>query len=1057
MTHKSCGCATETCGCCEGVRVLTPASEFNRPGLPAIRYRAGTHGAFLETMKARLSSMTVDAPGADGQTIETFRPLDGLTIRSSDDASIALLDGWAAVGDVLTFYQERIANEGYLRTATERRSILELARLVGYEPRPGVAATVYLAYTLEDKQVDPVEIPEGSRAQSIPGPGELPQSFETSEKIIARNVWNNLQVRLSRPQNISYSTAPFVKKLFVSGTTTDLKTGDPLLFVFDTQGTQFAIRTVEKIEADFTANRTAIFLHPSVDIPEAYPLLTKFIAQATPLVPASDMVLERANQIVAAIYQSLIVPPAQTWADDMENYADGEVDPAIETLFQTFTDDLGNVTGGTQSGGPVTDPKQFVPKLLEPPKLQRANSLQLNRSLRESFRRGADTTPQLLVNFAPELKTTYYKALATANVETSDPALKAVYALRTSAPLFGSSVSKMAEFDANNRLTTPDLWKEWSIANDESPDTMYLDQVHDAVLSSSYIVIQRQITSAGMERVLRKVTSAQSTPRTAYGVSGKTTKLALSESWWSPFGEQNSLVAATPDISYGVRTTLVYGQSESLTLIDEPVTNDVDGFSIELGDLYNELTSGRWVIFEGERADIPGVSGVRTAELLMITGLVHGFDSSIPGEKTHTTLQLNTGTAYKYKRDTLTIYGNVVKATHGETRQEILGSGDGSRALQSFALKQPPLTFVPAPTAKGVDSTLHVYVNNVEWHETDTLAMLGPKDRNFITKTDDDAKTTVIFGNGKQGMRLPTGVENVNAIYRQGIGKGGNVLAEQVSLLQSRPLGVKSVINPLRASGGADKEDRDQARENAPLAVMSLDRLVSLQDYTDFTRTFAGIGKADARRLTDGLRELIHITIAGADDIPIDPTSDLYRNLLIALRKLGDPSLPIQVDTRELIALILSANIRLQKDYLWEPVVTEVRAQLLDAFGFHRRALAQPALLCEIIALIQNVEGVAYVDVDAFGGVPEKRNVRDSQNESEMIRRLLTADEIAAAVQLIVDPYQYKQTYLPKTESGPADRVDAGIAQFQDGILQPAQLAIFAPSVADTIVLNQIL
>ena len=60
------------------------------------------------------------APGADGARHARL--------------PIALLDAWATVGDVLTFYQERIANEGYLRTATERRSVLELARLVGYAP-----------------------------------------------------------------------------------------------------------------------------------------------------------------------------------------------------------------------------------------------------------------------------------------------------------------------------------------------------------------------------------------------------------------------------------------------------------------------------------------------------------------------------------------------------------------------------------------------------------------------------------------------------------------------------------------------------------------------------------------------------------------------------------------------------------------------------------------------------------------------------------------------------------------------------------------------------------
>ena len=54
------------------------------------------------------------------------------------------------VADVLTFYQERLANESFLRTASERRSILELARLIGYELHPGVAASGFLAFTLDD-------------------------------------------------------------------------------------------------------------------------------------------------------------------------------------------------------------------------------------------------------------------------------------------------------------------------------------------------------------------------------------------------------------------------------------------------------------------------------------------------------------------------------------------------------------------------------------------------------------------------------------------------------------------------------------------------------------------------------------------------------------------------------------------------------------------------------------------------------------------------------------------------------------------------------------------
>src|SRR3954451_23016814 len=117
--------ALSACGCCEGVTTLTPASIQNLAGRPTLAYRVGTHGRFKATMQAALARQPA---------------LAGLTTRKDDDPSIALLDAWATVLDVLTFYQERIANEAYLRTATELQSILELAREIGYELGPGAAA-----------------------------------------------------------------------------------------------------------------------------------------------------------------------------------------------------------------------------------------------------------------------------------------------------------------------------------------------------------------------------------------------------------------------------------------------------------------------------------------------------------------------------------------------------------------------------------------------------------------------------------------------------------------------------------------------------------------------------------------------------------------------------------------------------------------------------------------------------------------------------------------------------------------------------------------------------
>jgi len=121
-----CGCGDSglPCGCCEGIEVRTPRPVASRSGLSTLAYRVGTHPDFLSAMLARLSS-------------PEFPALRKLRTRSRDDWTIALLDAWAVVADVLTFYEERIANEGYLGTATEGRSVRELARLIGYELRPG--------------------------------------------------------------------------------------------------------------------------------------------------------------------------------------------------------------------------------------------------------------------------------------------------------------------------------------------------------------------------------------------------------------------------------------------------------------------------------------------------------------------------------------------------------------------------------------------------------------------------------------------------------------------------------------------------------------------------------------------------------------------------------------------------------------------------------------------------------------------------------------------------------------------------------------------------------
>ena len=248
----------DDCGCCAGIGPSVPGVVFNRPGLSAIAYRSATWHEFRSSLIAALSHR--DHPA-----------LASLTTRDGDDFTIAFLDAVAAMGDVLTFYGERIATESYLRTATERRSILELARLIGYELKPGVAASTLVAFTVEDPPVPVGEalaprvavVDVGVKVQSIPGHEEKPQTFETVERIEARAEWNTLRPRLVGPQVIAGSPA----SLTLAGTDTKLQPGDTVLLVSGLPGSNVAdsnweARRIAGVSTDFTASRTTVALDP---------------------------------------------------------------------------------------------------------------------------------------------------------------------------------------------------------------------------------------------------------------------------------------------------------------------------------------------------------------------------------------------------------------------------------------------------------------------------------------------------------------------------------------------------------------------------------------------------------------------------------------------------------------------------------------------------------------------------------------------------------------------------------------------------------------------------
>ncbi|WP_457580095.1 putative baseplate assembly protein [Ensifer canadensis] len=537
---------------------------------------------------------------------------------------------------------------------------------------------------------------------------------------------------------------------------------------------------------------------------------------------------------------------------------------------------------------------------------------------------------------------------------------------------------------------------------------------------------------------IARILSAETVSRSDYLVSAKVTRLDLATVDGKKFDLNYQRTSDTKRSTRVLGRIAVVAQSEPLALAPDEVEDDIRGDHIELDGLFDGLDSGRSVVVWGERTDVKDlagdvVPGIYAAEQATIAQVEHAPNKAAPLDTPHTTLLLATPLTYSYRRANCVIYGNVAPASNGETVSETLGSGDASKPFASFSFSRGPLTFVAGQTESGAISSEAVRVNDVRSANVESLLDADAATRAYTLDVDEKGTATVRFGDGFHGARLPTGLDNIRATYRVGIGRGGNVKAGQISLLATKPLGVRAVHNPLAASGGADPDRLERIRSNAPLSVGAFGRLVSIADYADFARTFAGIGLADARKLSAEGTDFVHVTVAGVDDVVLDPAGDLLANLRDAFDRFGNPALPIEIAVRELLVMVIQARIVIDPDRLWDKVEPELRRRLLDGFSYDRRKLGESVYLSAALTKMQRTPGVAAVAIETFGAIKES-DLRNRDALASAVKQLGRAKFIPSSGARLRDP----------------DTVKPGESR-----VAPAQLAIIVPQAPFTLILNR--
>lgn len=1077
-------CSDPFCGCA-GETPLTPLDVFNRPGLGTLSYRIGSFSSFRRTML---------------EAIARDPALSQLTSREQDDYAICMIEMFAAMGDGLTFYGERIANEYFLGTATERSSVQRLVRLIGHELSPGLAATAMLAFELEAGAR--VRVRKGLPVMSIPGQDEQPQTYETIEQLVAH-------ADLNAPRAFA---APVALDAFAAGRfqfalaqrPQRLAPGD-MLAVFD--GETFEDKRVEAIEEQWgglalrfapsiqagglSAERTrvrrlerrlALFgcnapttvqlysTDPALEphkrwsthaigdglatVDGFYPLETKItdLAQGTRVVidggagvrqTAASVDATRDALASVATTAGIDVPQlgqTVTHARFVRTLAGRPALAAVGTQTEIVSRDGTNGAVAFLPSLGFSALTQAIDNLAvtgDPALVRASGATKLfardaGRALVELTRAGPQWSGQVdrggILTSDPAAVALQNGEIAVfgrgldlglwvIGVGASPHGWTSLGGRITSAPAAASwSGSRLDVFvrGGDRALWTRSragAWLPWTslegtLASPPAVVSTAADRLDVVARSDAGGLIHRRWTGSAWSDWSDLGGGFEGTPAiVAMGADkvgvvvrrpdGALGFISRNGNAWSPWETVDGHLASDPSAVFSGGVLRVAARTAD-DLIAE-ITWQATGWSgwnrrdavvaisldrrksriTQVGpeaieprrfDYPPELTGGQLVV-----AKAPGTAELGKGRRILIEaeGLQHGASitgitqlSAVPGEaQDHVLVDFSPPLPRPLKAATMR--ANVAAASHGEVQpEEVLGHGDASKRFAAFTLQRSPLTHLPSPQSIAGRAELEIRVNGALWSRVPSLFGRKPADEVYTLTAGDDGASTVTFGDGHTGRRLPTGPGAVTARYRKGIGLAGRVRAGQLALPLERPVGLRAVANPMGSTGGADPEDREAARLIAPTQVRTFGRAVSLQDFEWLAISTRLVSRATATWVWLNLGKAIHLSVL--DETGARLSQDGLAQLSAALSSARDPNWPLYVSSITHIPVTVSARILCDPRFEREATMANAHAKLLAAFDHAAVEPGMPVHLSHVYAALQRAEGVAAVDVDEF-------------------------------------------------------------------------------------------
>jgi len=327
-------------------------------------------------------------------------------------------------------------------------------------------------------------------------------------------------------------------------------------------------------------------------------------------------------------------------------------------------------------------------------------------------------------------------------------------------------------------------------------------------------------------------------------------------------------------------------------------------------------------------------------------------------------------------------------ALHGESTTDTPTSSDGS-AGQTLELEGSPLAINPDGT-----SSLEIWVTEGGpaelWTEVTKFHESEPTDKVYRVEIDEDDIVTVIFGDGVTGKKPASGIDNIQPIYRVGGGTDGNQVGiGKLTRLVGSYSFIDSVTNPAVPSGGRPKETIEEARINAPLSLVALNRAVRHGDYKALALEVSGVSKAKAYKDPYvGFKERVVISAGGSNPVPTgtwNSRTGVGTGLIGSVGAYLDArkTVPCIIEIDPVCVVEISMNIRVN---LFPNIRQEIAQRYIEdalstTLDVDAQDMGEQIPLSLISKVIEDLQGVDYVTFLRFQRKPYARKISDTSSD----------------------------------------------------------------------------